>query len=146
VPGPYCEEVFTMAPQGCPDEIARALDQLGTSKTVLLQTRKRDGSWVKTPVNLVIERDHGYFRTYDASGKYKRLRNFPQVQLALSTFLGKPLGPAVQGRTRRLDPGEAEHAASLLAARFPILHGKIVPWMHRRKGWETVHYEVTLGT
>lgn len=135
-----------MAPQARRDEISGALDQLGTPKTVLLQTRKRDGSWVKTPVNLVIENDHGYFRTYDASGKYKRLRNFPQVRLAPSTFLGRPLGPAVEGSTRRLDPAESGHAASLLAARFPVMHGKIVPWIHRRKGWATVHYEVTFGT
>lgn len=135
-----------MAPQAARDQAGRALDQLGTPKTVLLQTRKRDGSWVKTPVSLVIEGDHGYFRTYDASGKYKRLRNFPQVRLAPSTFLGKPLGPAVAGLSRRLDRAEAGHAASLLAARFPLLHGKLVPWMHRRKGWATVHYEVTFGT
>jgi uncharacterized protein len=135
-----------MAPQARRDEIGQALDQLGTPKTVLLQTRKRDGTWVKTPVNIVIERDHGYFRTYDASGKYKRLRNFPQVQVSPSTFLGRPLGPAVQGLSRRLDGAEAEHAARLLAARFPLLHGKIVPWIHRRKGWATVHYEVTFGT
>jgi PPOX class probable F420-dependent enzyme len=135
-----------MASQPGRDETGRALDQLGSPKTVLLQTRKRDGTWVKTPVNLVIEGDHGYFRTYDASGKYKRLRNFPQVRLAASTLLGTPVGPAVEGRSRRLDRAEAEHAAGLLAARFPLLHGKIVPWMHRRKGWATVHYEVTFGT
>jgi uncharacterized protein len=135
-----------MAAQARRDGTDRALDQLGTPRTVLLQTRKRDGNWVNTPVSLVIEHDHGYFRTYDASGKHKRLRNFPRVRLAPSTFLGKPLGPAVEGLSRRLGPGEAEHAADLLAARFPILHGKLVPWMHRRKGWATVHYEVTFGT
>jgi uncharacterized protein len=135
-----------MEPQARRDQAGHALDQLGAPKTVLLQTRKRDGNWVSTPVSLVIENDHGYFRTYDASGKYKRLRNFPQVRLAPSTVLGKPLGPAVQGRTRRLGPGEAQHAASLLAARFPLLHGKLVPWMHRRKGWATIHYEITFGT
>ncbi len=135
-----------MAPQTRLDEAGRALQQLGSPKTVLLHTRKRDGTWVKTPVNLVIEGGRGYFRTYDASGKYKRLRNFPQVRMAASTFLGKPLGPTVQGLSRRLDRAEAENAASLLAARFPLLHGKIVPWIHRRKGWATVHYEVTFGS
>lgn len=86
-----------MASQPGRDKTGRPLDQLGSPKTVLPQTRKRDGTWVKTPVNLVIESDHGYFRTYDASGKYERLRNFPQVRLAPSTFLGKPVGPAVDG-------------------------------------------------
>lgn len=135
-----------MAPHTRLDEAGRALERLGNPKNVLLQTRKRDGTWVKTPVNLVVERDRGYFRTYSASGKYKRLRNFPYVRLAASTFLGKPLGPAVPGLSRRLDGAEAEHAASLLAARFPLLQGKLVPWIHRRKGWATAHYEVMFTT
>jgi len=119
---------------------------LGDAKTVLLQTRKRDGSWVATPVSVVVEGDHAYFRSYDASGKYKRLRNFPEVRLAASTLRGKPKGPTVEGRARQLDGAEAEHASSLLAARFPVMHGKLVPWEHRRKGWTTIHYEVTFGS
>lgn len=130
---------------GRQDAASSALDQLGDTKTVQLQTRKRDGTWVPSPVSLVIEGERAYFRSYDASGKYKRLRNFPQVRMAASTFRGKPAGPVVEGRARLLDGAEAEHARQLLAARFPMLHGKLVPWMHRRKGWATVHYEVTFG-
>jgi PPOX class probable F420-dependent enzyme len=134
-----------MSSHGVHEGPAAALDQLRDVKTVQLQTRKRDGTWVPTPVSLVIEGDRAYFRTYDASGKYRRLRNFPQVRLAASTFRGKPTGPVVEGRVRVLDGAEAEHARELLAARFPLLHGKMVPWMHRRRGWATVHYEVTFG-
>jgi uncharacterized protein len=129
-----------MAADGIED---RAPERLGQPKTVLLETRKRDGTWVPTPVNLVTEGDRAYFRTYDASGKYKRLRNFPQVRLAPSTFRGKATGPAVEGRARVLGGAEADHARELLAARFPLLQGRMVPWMHRRRGWATIHYEVT---
>lgn len=120
-----------------------SLARLGHPKTVILETRKRDGTWVPTPLSLVIEGDHAYFRTYDASGKYKRLRNYPQVRLTPSTFRGKPTGPTVQAQARRLDGPAADHARSLLEARFPFLHGRLVPWTHRRKGWTTVYYEVT---
>lgn len=120
--------------------------QLGQAKTVLLQTRKRDGTWVPSPVNVAFEGSRVYFHTYDASGKYKRLRNFPQVRLAPSNLRGRPTGPAVEGRARLLDGDEAEHASRLIAARFPIMHGRLVPWMHRRKGWATVHYEVSFGS
>src|SRR5262245_59949016 len=99
-----------------------ALAALGNTKTVLLQTRKRDGSWVPSPVSVVIEGEHAYFRTYDAAGKYKRLRNFPEVKLAASTMRGKPTGPAVEGHARQLDGAQAEHARSMLAARFPVFH------------------------
>ncbi len=128
------------------DRSAGALARLGSPKTVLLETRRRDGTWVPTPVSLVIDAGRAYFRTYDASGKYKRLRNFPQVRLARCTFRGRPLGPAVDARAVRLGSAGAEHARSLLAARFPVLHGKIVPWVHRRKGWSTVHYELIFGS
>jgi uncharacterized protein len=121
------------------------LARLGNPKTAILETRKRDGTWVATPLSLVIEGDHAYFRTYDASGKYKRLRNYPEIRLTPSTFRGKPTGPVLQARARRLDGAEADHARSLLAARFPVLHARMVPWMHRRKGWATIHYEVTAG-
>jgi uncharacterized protein len=134
-----------MASDGVRQGPAAALDQLGHTKTVQLQTRKRDGTWVPTPVSLVIEGDRAYFRSYDSSGKYKRLRNFPQVRLAASTFRGRPTGPVVEGRVRVLDGAQARHASELLAQRFPLLHGRMVPWMHRRKGWATVHYEVTFG-
>lgn len=115
------------------------------ARTVLMRTRKRDGSWVPTPVSLVTDAGHTYFRTYNASGKAKRLRNFPEVTVTASSFRGKPHGPTVTGRARLLDGEEAAHARALLAARFPLLHRRLVPWMHRRKGWTTLHYELVVG-
>jgi PPOX class probable F420-dependent enzyme len=95
-------------------------------------------------VSLVADGNHLYFRTYDASGKAKRLRNFPDVRVAPGTLRGRPLGPAVHGRARLLHGEEAEQVRALLARRFPVLHGRLVPWMHRRKGWTTLHYELVL--
>ena len=122
-----------------------ALDTLGRQRTVLLQTRKRDGSWVGTPVSIVIDGGRAYFRTYDAAGKAKRLRNFPEVRVAPSTFRGRPTGSSVAGTARLLDDDEAARARDLLAAKYPWLHGRLVPWIHRRKGWRTLHYELELG-
>ena len=119
------------------------VDRLGTS-TVLLETKRKDGTWVPTPVSLVTEGAHLYFRSYDASGKAKRLRNFPDVRVAPATLRGRALGEPVPGRARLLHGDEAEHARALLARRFPLLHGRLVPWMHRRKGWTTLHYELVL--
>ncbi len=111
-------------------------------KTVLLDTRKRDGSWVSTPVSLAIEDGKAYFRTYDAAGKAKRLRNFPEVRVAPSTLRGKPKGAAVPATARLLTGAEADQARAALARKYPVLHGRIVPRMHRRKGWTTLHYEL----
>jgi uncharacterized protein len=121
-----------------------ALDTLGGQKTVLLETRKRDGTWVGTPVSIVVAGGRAFFRTYDASGKAKRLRNFPEVKVAPSTMRGRPTGPSVHGTARLLDDDEANRVRGLLAAKYPWLHGRMVPAMHRRKGWQTLHYELEL--
>ena len=120
------------------------LDTLGRQRTVLLETRKRDGTWVGTPVSIVVAGGRAFFRTYDAAGKAKRLRNFPEVRVAPSTLRGRPTGPSVAGTARLLDDDEAVRARALLAGKYPWLHGRLVPAVHRRKGWRTLHYELEL--
>jgi uncharacterized protein len=122
-----------------------ALDTLAGQKTVLLETRKRDGTWVGTPVSIVVAGGRAFFRTYDASGKAKRLRNFPEVRVAPSTMRGRPTGPSVTGTARLLDDDQADRVRALLATKYPWLHGRMVPAMHRRKGWQTLHYELELN-
>ena len=85
--------------------------QLDAEKVVLLQTRKRDGSWVDTPVNIAVQGDRAYFRTPGKASKNKRLRNFPEVQVRPCTWSGKPTaGPAMTARARLLS-GEESKAA-----------------------------------
>src|SRR5262245_51562613 len=72
-----------------PDPIQQFVNQ----KTVSLKTRKRDGTWIATPVNIVVEGDHAYVRTWQGSGKSKRLRNFSEVEIAPSTVRGRETGP-----------------------------------------------------
>jgi len=119
---------------------------LRDQRTISLETRKRDGTWVGTPVSVVVDEDgRMYFRTYDAAGKHKRLRNFPEVRVAPATTLrGRPTGPAVSGTTHRVTGADEARARELLAAKYPVLQRRLVPWMHRRKGWQTLHYELTL--
>ncbi len=121
-----------------------AIDTLGRQRTVLLETRRRDGTWVGTPVSIVAADGRAFFRTYDTAGKAKRLRNFPGVRVAPSTLRGRPTGPRVTGTARLLDDDEAVRARALLARKYPWLHGRLVPLMHRRKGWRTLHYELEL--
>ena len=111
--------------------------------TILLTTFKRDGTPVGTPVNMAVEGDHGYIRTFDQAWKAKRLRNNPEVEIAPSTMGGKPTGDAVRARVTLLDGDEARHAATLLARKHPFLHGVAVPLFHRLKGYRTLHYRVS---
>lgn len=122
------------------------LTRFTDQKTILLKTFKRDGTPIGTPVNIAVEGDHAYIRTYDAAWKAKRLRNDPRIEITPSTFRGTPTGEPVHGRVRLLDGAEARHAADLLARKHRLLHGFLVPLAHRLKKYKTLHYEVRLVT
>jgi uncharacterized protein len=111
--------------------------------TVLLTTFRRDGTPVGTPVNIAVEGDHAYVRTWSTAWKFKRLRNNPLVEVAPSTVRGTPTGPAIRARARILSGDESAHAGRLLSRKHPILHGVLVPLIHRLRGNTTMHIELT---
>lgn len=111
--------------------------------TILLRTRKRDGRWVPTPVNIAVEGERAYVRTFDKSGKYKRLRNFDEVRFCPSTFRGEPTGTTVTARARLLSGDENRHASQLITHKHRLLHGVVVPLAHRVLRTKTLHYELT---
>jgi uncharacterized protein len=112
-------------------------------RTALLTTYKRDGAPVATPVTIAVEGDHAYVRTWDTAWKVNRMRRNPVVAIAPSTWRGKVTGPAVSARARLLTGEEAAHAARLLRQKHPLLHGVLVPLMHRLRRNRTVHFELT---
>ena len=114
-------------------------------KTINLETRKRDGSWVATPVSLAHVGNRLFFRTYSSSGKAKRLRNFPEVRVTPCTFLGKPTGSVVAGSARRVHGAEEQRARAALREQHPFLQGVAVPNAHRALKYRTLHYELTLA-
>lgn len=126
-----------------PESQADLLQPFVRQSTILLQTRKRDGTWVDTPVNIAVHGDRAYIRTFAASGKSKRLRNFPEVRFCRSTLRGAPTGPMRHGRARLLDGDEAREASRLLARKHRVLHGFVVPLTHRIKRTRTLHYELS---
>jgi uncharacterized protein len=109
---------------------------------VQLTTFRRNGRAVPAPVHLVVDGDAAFFRTWDVTGKAKRLRHTAAVRIAPATFRGRPLGPAIPAQAHLLDGPAAERAARLLAARHPILHGRLIPWYHRLRGWTTQQYQL----
>jgi uncharacterized protein len=66
--------------------IMNEFDEYRRQRTVLLTTRKRDGTTVSTPVHIALGPDgRAYFRTWSSAGKAKRMRNFPQAWIAPCT-------------------------------------------------------------
>jgi len=112
-------------------------------RTVLLTTYRRDGRPVGTPVHLAVDGDRAVFRTWDATWKLKRIRRTPEVTIAPSTTRGRPTGPALRARARILAGEESASAGRLLARKYPVLHGVLIPLVHRLRRNTTMHVELT---
>lgn len=110
---------------------------------VQLTTYRRNGEPVPTPVNIVVVGDTAFFRTWDVSGKAKRLRHTRAVAVAPCTFRGRATGPSITAEAQLLDGVASEHAARMLGDKHPVLHGHFIPWYHRRRGWTTQQYRLT---
>ena len=122
---------------------ADALKPFVRQRAVLLTTYRRDGTPVRTPVNIAVYGERAFIRTYHRAGKAKRLRNNPDVEVAPSTMRGKPTGPAIRARARLLTGDEAKTAAKAIASKHRILQGILVPLSHRVARYKTLHYELT---
>ena len=125
------------------DTMQDALTQPGTTYTVFLTTFRRNGQGVGSPVGMAVADGKLYFMTPAATWKARRIANNPRVTLALCTFQGKVLSPAVAGVARRLAGKEVRHARALLRVGF-------IGWMWniifslRYPGDNTAVYEVSL--
>lgn len=125
-----------------PGSATEQLEDLSHHHDMALETRKRDGTWVSTPVNPLVEGEHVFFRTWSTSGKAKRLRNFAEVRFAPSTARGRPTGGFMHGRAALLEGDAADHAATLINHRYPVLQGIGVRLFHRLRRYRTLHYRI----
>jgi PPOX class probable F420-dependent enzyme len=119
-------------------------------KTVLLTTYRRDGGSGATPVSIAVDGAHAYVRSFANSVKTRRLARDGRALVAPATALGNRPGRPLPVRLRLLERGgeEDRHAARVLRPKYPLLHGVLVPLMHRtllrRKVGHTVHFAVTV--
>ncbi|MBK8835057.1 MAG: PPOX class F420-dependent oxidoreductase [Anaerolineae bacterium] len=82
------------------------LSQFSNQPFLSLETRRKDGTAVPTPVWFVKDGDALFVRTLDGSGKVKRARNFPEVRVMPCDAQGGSLGTWQDG-TSSVDGAEA---------------------------------------
>ncbi len=83
---------------------------------ISLETFKRDGSGVKTPVWCAPAGDQIVVFSEAKAGKVKRLRNNPRIRVARCDMRGKVRGPWREG-TARICDSQAEQDAAYAALR-----------------------------
>jgi uncharacterized protein len=84
------------------------LDQFHKQSYLSIETYRRTGVGVRTPVWFAQVDQAFYVRTQADSGKVKRIRNNPQVKIVPCKVDGTPLGDWVPATARVLKDGTAE--------------------------------------
>jgi len=92
--------------------------QIRGQKYISLATFRRNGSAVSTPVWFGDDDNRLYVMTRNDSGKYKRIRNNPRVQVAPCTVRGKVTGPAFGATARLLPQDDWARARQLIRKKY----------------------------
>lgn len=100
-----------------------AFPELQSHQYANLTTFRKSGEAILTPIWFAQRGDKLYVLTQGQSGKVKRIRNNPQVQLAPCTMNGKPLGPSVDAQARIMAPDEVVVAKVALNQKYGFVKG-----------------------
>ena len=107
-----------------------------------LSTRKRDGSFVDTPMWFAQEGETNNYYVYSLKnlGKVKRIRNYPEVKVGICTYSGKPKGGWFYAIADLVDePENTKVAYSVLRKKYGIKFriGNFFSWIkgtyHKRQ-------------
>jgi len=94
------------------------LDQFLDQKYINLETYKKDGTPVRTPVWFVIDNDLIYVITRESTGKVKRLKNNHDVRIVLCSFKGEPKNEWIKGKAEKITGKEADTAIKLRKKKY----------------------------
>ncbi len=97
------------------------LDQFLDQKYINLESYKKDGTPVRTPVWFVTDNDLIYVITRDSTGKVKRLKNNQDVQIVSCSFKGEPKNEWIKGKAEKITGKEADTAIKLRKKKYGML-------------------------
>jgi PPOX class probable F420-dependent enzyme len=95
---------------------------------ISLATFRKSGVAVYTPIWFAEDDNKLYFMTSSKTGKYKRIRNNPQVKIAPCTVRGKITGPEFPATARILPPEEFALVRRMINAKYWLAR---VPFLWR---------------
>ena len=99
-----------------------SLEQLAKQKYLNLETFRKSGASMKTPVWYVQEGETLYVRTVANSGKVKRIRNNGCVNVTPCTMDGTPTGTWIPANAREIvDPDVFKKVDRLLDKKYGLM-------------------------
>ncbi len=94
------------------------LDQFLDQKYINLETYKKDGTHVRTPVWFVIDNNLIYVITRESTGKVKRLKNNHDVRIVLCSFKGEPKNEWIKGKAEKITGEKADMVINLRKKKY----------------------------
>ena len=118
------------------------LGQFIDQKYINLETYKKDGTPIRTPVWFVINNDLIYVITRDSTGKVRRLKNNQDVRIVPCSFKGEPKNGWVKGNAEKI-AGEAADKAIKLRKKKYGMSARLIGLFTSQKG-NLVVYSIEL--
>jgi PPOX class probable F420-dependent enzyme len=98
-----------------------SLQQFQNQTYINLETFRKDGTGIKTPVWFAQDDDLLYVRTVADSWKVKRVRNNPQVKVVPCKAQGQPLGEWVAAQAWQInDPAREKEVNALFNRKYGL--------------------------
>ena len=104
------------------EEIMEALKQFEKQQYLNLETVRKNGLAVKTPVWFAQDGNALHVWTQAGSGKAKRIRNNGTVRVAPSTASGEPIGEWIPAQAQTNESPEAiKHVEKLMQKKYGLM-------------------------
>jgi hypothetical protein len=113
------------------------LTQFTKQQYLNLETYRKSGQGVRTPLWFVEDQGVLYMRTPAASAKIRRIRNNAQVRVVPSDMRGNPIGGWIDGEAQLIPAAEAEWVNLLVKRKYGLLK-RLIDLRSRLKGTEYV--------
>jgi PPOX class probable F420-dependent enzyme len=118
--------------------------QFSNEKYINLETFRKNGQAVQTPVWFVIDGRTLYIRTDMSSGKVKRAKNNPRVRITPCNIRGQPKGKWMDGEMRMASiTSESEKANQLLNKKYG-LKGRIIRTFNRLRNTTPIVFSIQI--
>lgn len=121
-----------------------------SQRFIALETYRKNGTSVITPVGFVQDGDVLYVRTTADSWKVKRIRATPRVRVAPGTGGGKPLGAWIEATASLVPDAEAPAVRAKILAKYRFIWlliesvDSVGNWIRRRPQPDWVHLRIDL--
>lgn len=97
------------------------LSELSKFKYINIETYRKNGSGVRTPIWFIIYQGIIFFRTDAKSGKVKRIRNNSHVKIAPCDIRGNLKGTWFDGKARFADSKESSIVFTMIDKKYGFL-------------------------